>query len=223
MRIVCFTCITGGYDSLKQPLVPCPGVDFICFTDSLFMDGGRWQTRRIPAELGGLSKVKQQRIVKACPHRFLPQYDISIWIDGSMTVCRDLKAFISQYDLDACPLYTRVHQIRHCIYDEAEACKAMRKDSSAVIDAQMAAYREEGYPKKAGMIESGVMLRKHNDPKCIALCNLWAAEILKHSHRDQLSFNYVCWKLHFIPGVLANEFKLGMRAEDQTFKLSLHR
>ena len=95
MKVVCFTCITGGYDSLKQPLVPCPGVDFICFTDSMFMDGGRWQTRRIPVELGYLSKVKQQRIVKACPHRFLPQYDISIWIDGSMTVCRDLKAFIS--------------------------------------------------------------------------------------------------------------------------------
>lgn len=131
-----------------------------------------------------LDKGKQQRIIKICPHRWLSNYDVSVWVDGSIQVCKDILAFISQYDLDKCPLYTRVHMLRHCIYDEAEMCKRLHKDSAAVIDAQMSRYRDEGYPAKAGMIESGVILRKHNDPRCKALCNMWAAEVMKHSRRD---------------------------------------
>lgn len=112
--------------------------------------------------------------------------------------------------------------LRHCIYDEAEMCKRLHKDSAVVIDAQMSRYRNEGYPVKAGMIESGVILRKHNDPRCKALCNMWAAEVMKHSRRDQLSFNYICWKMHFVPGVLTNEFRLGYGTNDRMFKIFAH-
>lgn len=91
--------------------------------------GGIWQIRPIPKELDYLSDVKKQRIVKICPHRYLPEYDVSIWIDGSMQVMQDLNCFVRQYDLDKCPLYVRVHPTRHCIYDEAEVCVKKMKDS----------------------------------------------------------------------------------------------
>ena len=208
MKFAVFTCITSSYDHLKQPLVLCPGVDFICFTDQLFMSGGRWQTKLIPSELSSLSKVKQQRMVKICPHRWLPQYDASLWIDGSIQLCGNAADLLKMYDLSKCPLYTRVHLQRHCIYEEANACKILKKDLPEVIDAQMAKYKDEGYPENAGMVESGVILRSHHDAKCKALCNLWAAEVLKYSCRDQLSFNYICWKMHFIPGIMANDFNI---------------
>lgn len=82
-KIVCYTCITGGYDSLKDPLVVSKGIDYICFTDNTFLRSKIWQTRLIPKELNYLSNVKKQRIVKICPHRYLKEYDISIWVDGS--------------------------------------------------------------------------------------------------------------------------------------------
>jgi hypothetical protein len=82
-----------------------------------------------------LDKGKQQRIIKICPYRWLSNYDVSVWVDGSIQVCKNISTFISQYDLDKCPLYTRVHMFRHCIYDEAEMCKRLHKDSAAVIDA----------------------------------------------------------------------------------------
>lgn len=209
MKICCYTCITSGYDSLKPiSSQKSNDVDFICFTDDQNLKQLNWETRLIPAELGGLSKVKQQRVVKICPHRYLKDYDISVWIDGSIQIVGDLLEFVQSYDLEKIPLYTRVHPQRKCIYKEAEACIAIKKDLKETIEAQAARYRAEGYPENAGMAETGIILRKHNDRRCQLVCNLWASELLKGSHRDQLSFNYACWKNHFLPGCLKNEFRL---------------
>lgn len=218
-RIVCYTCITGCYDKLKQPQVVTQNVDYVCFTDNISLSSTVWQMRWIPDELKHLSDVKKQRIIKICPHRYLAEYNVSIWVDGNIQVKNDLDQFIAQYDLEKCPLYTRVHPHRKCIYAEAEACIQMRKGNADVIKEQVDAYMKEGYPRNAGMVETNVMLRKHNDIRCKLLCNLWAVELLKHSHRDQLSFNYACWKMHFLPGILKNEFKI---LSNDTFRICKH-
>lgn len=217
-HIVCYTCVTGGYDSIRQPSVVNKDIDYICFTDDLSINGGIWQLKPIPKDLEFLSNVKKQRIIKICPHRYLKEYDISVWVDGNIKIKRSLIDFINQYDLEKCPLYVRVHPSRKCIYEEAEACIELGKDSKLNIDKQIKAYKVEGYPKNIGMVESCILLRKHNDPKCQMLCNLWASELLKYSHRDQLSFNYACWKMHFIPGILKNEFK----TQNDTFEVANH-
>ena len=221
-KICCYTCITGAYDSLKmisgQKPETMQQVDFICFSDSS-VNQLDWKILPIPDDLQGLSQTKQQRVVKICPHRYLKEYDVSVWIDGSFKIIGDVLGFINQYDLDKSPLYTRVHPQRRCIYEEAEACIALRKDSREVIDAQLKQYQADGYPKNAGMAETGIILRKHNDMRCQLLGNLWASELLRGSCRDQLSFNYSCWKMHFLPGCLKNEFKAH---QNQTFKLLCH-
>ena len=217
--VVCYTCITGGYDQVREPKVISKGVDYICFTDNIKLKSNIWQIRPIPDELKLLSNVKKQRIVKICPHRYLKEYDVSIWIDGNIEVKADLNDFIQQYNLSKCPFYTRIHPCRKCIYAEAQACISMGKDNASIIKKQVDAYKKEGYPKDIGMVETCVILRKHNDIKCQLLCNAWASELLLHSHRDQLSFNYVCWKMHFLPGILKNEFKI---SANETFRIYRH-
>lgn len=157
--------------------------------------------------------------MKICPHRYLREYDISVWVDGNITVKGDIVDFINQYDLDKNCLYSRIHPKRKCIYEEAEACIKMRKDTQGIINAQIERYKNEGYPKNIGMVETGVLLRKHNDPKCMIIDNNWASELLLGSHRDQLSFNYVCWKNKFIPCHLTHEFKI---RKNSVFTLSVH-
>ena len=93
MRVVCYTCITGGYDSLKQPLMQSSGADFVCFTDHL-VPSSIWQLRSVPAELSALTNVKKQRVIKACPHRWLQDYDVSVWIDGNIQPCGDIISFV---------------------------------------------------------------------------------------------------------------------------------
>lgn len=216
-KIVCYTCITNQYDRLKEPISVQQGIDYICFSDQpVFSTTWKWMP--IPDDLKYLSKVKQQRIIKICPHRYLPNYDISIWIDGSILICGNLLDFISQYDLDANPIYSRIHPTRKCIYDEADACIGLKKDRIDTIQNQISKYKNENYPKNIGMVETGILLRKHNDKKCMMIDNAWAVELLNNSCRDQLSFNYICWKNKFVPGYLTKQLYIN----NQFFRIERH-
>jgi hypothetical protein len=59
---------------------------------------------------------------------------------------------------------------------------------------QVNKYKEEGFPKNFGLVQSGIIFRKHNDTSCIKLMEAWWKELEVESHRDQLSFNYAVWK-----------------------------
>lgn len=218
-KILIYTCITGGYDTLKIPLRD-PGADLLCFSDSPAPVGTPWKLAPIPDELRNLNSVKQQRVVKICPHRYLPTgYDISIWVDGSITICGDVDKFAEKYDLDKTPLYTRPHPKRDCVYEEAEAIVSLGKDIRANVDPVIARYREESYPEHAGLAETCILLRRHADRKCALFGEAWAAELMLGSHRDQLSFNYVAWKTDFSPGYM---FDMPSVNGSECFRLSRH-
>ena len=194
---VVYTCITGGYDNLMEPKFITPGFDYVCFTDDVENTQSKvWQIRPIPDELYNLSNVKKQRMVKINPHKYLSEYDESIWVDGSMMVIGDLNKFIDEYCRDkSISVLFREHPARKCIYDEAETCLRMKKDTPENIKSQMDRYRKEGFPRKYGLVESNMIYRRHNNPYCIKLMETWAEEVRKGSHRDQLSFNYALWKV----------------------------
>ena len=192
-KVVVYTCITGGYDELRKPF-KVDGVDYICFTDNTGMAANGWELKPIPDGLDGLSKVKQQRMVKVLPHKYLPGYDMSIWVDGSVEVKANVIDFIKSVYDEKHSVYIPQHPTRSCIYDECKAVKAIGKDKTDLPDKQMSKYLNEGFPKKYGLVQSNIMLRKHNDKECIKLMDTWAEEIRNFSHRDQLSFNYAVWK-----------------------------
>lgn len=83
-----------------------------------------WKIRSIPDELKKLDSIRQARSIKICPHKWLADYDISIWVDGSILIKDDLNKFISMYDLSKSPFYVRRHLKRQCAYDEAKECIA---------------------------------------------------------------------------------------------------
>ena len=220
-KIVCYTCVTGGYDSIKDPLYITPGIDYICFSDMPFPRNIKvWKFQNIPKELVGLDDVRRQRVVKICPHRYLdPKYDVSIWIDGNILVTGDLQKLVSQYDLEKYPLYTRIHPGRKCIYEEAKAILGLKKESPEIVERVITRYRSEGYPEKIGLAETCVILRKHNQKECRLFDETWATEVLLNSKRDQLSFNYVAWRQKFMIGYMMNEFHMN---ENQFFRLTPH-
>lgn len=193
---VIYTCITGNYEKIMDPIYVQPDFDYICFTDNPNQISKVWKFREIPEELQKYSKVKQQRLIKICPHKYLSEYDESLWIDGSIDILSDMNKFINTYCniKDKC-VYIRRHPTRKCIYSEASICIAMKKDTSININPQIKKYKDEKFPTNFGLVETGYIYRKHNDPYCIKLMNLWATELINGSHRDQLSFNYALWKI----------------------------
>ena len=199
-KLAVFTCVTGGYDAVRRPLCAPPGVDFVCFTDDPPSVPAPWTARPVPAELRELSAVKRQRVVKICPHRYLPEYGTTLWVDGNVRVDKDVRAFAARFDLGAFPLYTRPHPSRDCVYEEAAAVLSMRKDSPEVVGPLLERYRAEGFPPHSGLVETCLVLRRRDDRACRAFCDEWASEVMLNSRRDQLSFNYVAWRRGFAYG-----------------------
>ena len=191
---VVYTCITGGYDNLREPKFVSSSIDYICFTDNAALTSKFWKIKQIPSELNNLSDVKKQRLIKILPHKYLSEYDTSLWIDSNITIVGDVKDFFNKYDLSQKFLYTNKHPGRDCLYREQLAVIRLKKDTYENTNPQIDRYREEGFPEHYGLAETNILLRAHKNPRCIKLMNAWGEEILRGSHRDQLSFNYCVWK-----------------------------
>lgn len=191
---VVYTCITGGYDTLIDPKFVTDGFDYVCFTDNDNMESDIWKIRPLPKETDNLSQVKKQRYVKINAHKVLPEYELSIWVDGNVTVKGDLNEFVDKFIKSDCSIYVPKHPSRDCIYSESNAVISIRKDTKENVMPQIDRYKEEGLPKHYGLLQSNIMLRKHNEEGCIRFMEQWFEELKNGSHRDQLSFNYVAWK-----------------------------
>jgi len=193
---VIYTCITGNYEALVPLTNRQSDFDYVCFTDNSGLTSDFWELRPVPQELLKLSCVKQQRMIKICPHRYLPDYDESIWIDGAVDVLSDPNKFIEKFCSDSNKsVFIRKHPNRNCIYTEGLTCIKLRKDKAAIVNPQLDKYRKENFPRNFGLAETNIIYRKHKNPYCVKLMDLWAIELLNGSHRDQLSFNYALWKV----------------------------
>jgi hypothetical protein len=151
---------------------------------------------------------RNSRMVKVLSHLFIKE-EWSLWVDGSVVVkCwGDLEAFKQLGDL-----VIFKHQQRQCIYQEAKAVLKHEKDTPKVVNEQMERYKAEDYPVNNGLIHSSTILRRHTK-EIIEFNNRWWAEICRHSVRDQLSFNYVAWKM----GI-----KIGYFPAESDFEVTRH-
>ena len=195
MKCVVYTAIYGEKDTLKDPLVINPNVDYLCFTDNKNIKSNVWKIIHHPAI--HTNPVRSAKIFKVKPHEFLSDYDISLWVDANFLIKTDLQTFFQKSDFlsKAGMMLFQHDQGRNCIYDEANTIMQDRKDDPALVTAQMNKYREEKFPPQHGLSANSIMLKKHNDSAIIALGDKWWSEIQQYSRRDQLSLYYCIWKL----------------------------
>lgn len=220
-KIVVYTAITGGYDTLKKHKNSSnPNIDFVCFTDNqnlVYNDNG-WIIKPIPKDLLKLSDVKKQRMLKILPHKYLSEYDISLWVDANINILCDVNDFLNTLDFNKYHFFSRKHPRRNCIYDEGPAVVSCHKDTQQSVDEQLTGYRKEGFPAKYGLIESNMLARKHNEEDCKLLDEKWARELILKSHRDQLSFDYARW----VTKVEIGYFDIGRMKSNDKFRSENH-
>ena len=180
---VVYTSIFGQYDRLIEPVVSSSDIDYICFTDNHDLTSDIWQIRVFEPCFSG-DAVRSARLHKICPHRFLSEYECSLYIDGNMRLRQvpDVMAMLNGY-----PLAMERHRKRRCLYVEAEICKERGLDDPIRIDQQVAAYRKEGFHRNAGLYASYMIARRHNDPLLTTLSEKWWAHVCLYSRRDQIS------------------------------------
>lgn len=189
-NIAVFTAIIGDYDRLL-PHVATKGVDFVCFTDNPKLYSPQWKIVKVSQ--GQMDPTRKARQIKILPHKFLPNYRYTLWIDANILLKCTAKNLFSMY-MNGNSVVTFNHSARNCIYKEADACIQLKKDDPSVITHQMDKYKKENYPRENGLVETGVLLRDHYSPKLNYIMEQWWKEIVNHSKRDQLSFNYIAWK-----------------------------
>lgn len=192
-KLVVYTAITGGYDELRDPSFANPAYDYVCFTDRRVVRPGIWNVRPLPAER--LDRVRKARHIKILPHLFFPEYEYSVWVDANVDITGDIDELLTRYA--GIDFLCFRHPDRDCIYKEGEVCVRCALDRKKTIQEQLKKYRSERYPAGQGLIEDNVLIRRHKHPSVIGLMEDWWKEIVKHSLRDQLSFNYVAWKREF--------------------------
>ena len=200
MKIAVYTSIFGKYDVLHEDQFKMEGVDYLCFTDEDLKSNTQNIIKSIPIYNDPNRNAKKYKIL---PHRYLKDYDYSVWIDGNILVISDIRDLVKKSNYQVFDHNQTILDPRDCIYEEYNAIIQLGqqsgnyKDNPQIMHNQVNKYLKEGYPQNNGLATNPILLRKHNDINVIKTMEDWWLEIKHNSRRDQLSFNYIAWKNNF--------------------------
>lgn len=195
MRKVIYTCITGAYDELLQPLVIDESFDYVCYTDCKKNDrDGVWRIEQLPDM--NVGKIKASRFPKMNPHIILKDYDYSVYVDANIVIQQN--SFYQSIDRCIKSGYI-LAGIKHpkvsCLYDEYFNVYMQRKETDLKqLYKEYQVIKRTGFPRNFGMFEANIIFRAHNNQRVIQQCDDWWNMYLAYTKRDQLSYSYTIWK-----------------------------
>ncbi len=198
-NVAVYTAIFGEYDRLL-PVKTAGDNSYICFTDHYPYDdvSSPWQVRVVDMphpdpRFASRYYFDQSTVV-------LPEYEYTIMHSGNaaLTVLPEiLLAYLAKTDIAAFR-----HPRRDSVYKEPYAIARSNIDTWDNMSRQIARYRSEGFSGQP--FSACTLLVRRNTPKIQEFEKMWWREVKGGTHRDQLSFDYVRWKLGvkitYIPG-----------------------
>jgi hypothetical protein len=195
-RLVVYTAIFGGRDTLKAPTVLTPDARYVCFTDEP-LRSDVWEVVRASITPDGPRRTS--RWYKLLPHRLF-QTDYSLWVDGSFRINVNVWDMIARY-LRRADVGVYRHPEMDCIYELSERLIGFRVDDPDRIRRQVARYRSEGLPEHAGLVHGAILLRRHT-PAVDRLNEAWWREYEQGSVRDVLGLRYCTWRVGIPLGII---------------------
>ncbi len=195
--IIVYTAITNNHDDLKtQPVFDRKApINYLAYLDPDTMCRStevQQHWRCLPSYNNFKEPKRNCQIQKVLSHLYTWDADYSVWIDGSVVLkCSVLDLIASLGDADIALMQ---HSERICLYEEQKDCALFKLDNIRLMENQMEWYEEHGFPHNFGLSETPVIIRRHTK-KVEQFNNYWWAILCAHSNRDQLSFDYVRWKL----------------------------
>ena len=195
-KIVIYTCITGDYDQLLElKNIDTQTFDYICFTNTKIKEVYPWKIidiSNIQYEMN-LSNQMFARYVKMNPHLFLSDYDLSIWINGNVSIIGDLKYFINMLN-NKNYILTISHPFRNSIYEEINYCVKNKKDTFQNLNKLHKYLISEGFLNVPKLILSNIILRRHNENDCKNIMKQWWFFTKNYTKCENTTFNYIIFK-----------------------------
>ena len=186
-----YTVLLGGYERLtEQPVARHSGVDFLCFTDDPTLESETWSIRQLTPLFPG-DKVRSQRQAKIQAHAILPEYDVSLYLDNSVLLRRTPEEILEALLPEDALLAIAAHSFRQTVIDEFRMVVSLGLDRADRCEEQERHYRIHD-PESLGLrpLWSGLLLRRHHEPRVVEAMNAWCLHVLRYSRRDQLSAHY---------------------------------
>jgi hypothetical protein len=180
--MIVYSAVSGGYDSLRSDHATA-GAEFLAFVDDPAKCQPPWNPVRCYD--GFKHPNLNAKTHKVLPHLWLPRWtECSLWLDANVILkvpAETLLRFLGDADVAMF-----AHPERSCIYDELAVSAFIPKYDANAMAAQVDGYREDGWPVNAGLMECGVILRRHTTAT-ERFNEAWWAEICRHTFQDQLS------------------------------------
>lgn len=199
-KIAVYTVVFGDYDCIKEPLWKNPNCDYYIITDQEIRKNSIWNKIEVQQDIldsiATMSNSEKNRFFKMNIANYFSQYKYTIYIDGNIEIIGDVHQFI-KYINSSTGLAIFNHPSRGCIYDEAEACRILKKANYLKIKKQINRYKEEGMPRGYGMFECNVLVSKNCQRKKNIMSEWWNEYKNSESKRDQVSFPYILWKMGY--------------------------
>ncbi|WP_419897566.1 glycosyltransferase domain-containing protein [Roseomonas sp. USHLN139] len=198
-----YTVLTGGYERLtEQPVAARSTLPFLCLTDDPTLRSDSWRIRPVAPCLP-MDPVRSQRAMKLLPHRHLPEFDQSLYIDNSVLLTAPPETLFAQLAAGQ-GLALPAHSYRDSLLDEFLEVSRLGYDDQGRIFEQLNHY-QLACPDALAQSPpwTAILLRDHRDARMRRAMELWLAHVLRYSRRDQLSAEIAFAQAGLVPQRLA--------------------
>ena len=118
---------------------------------------------------------------------------MSIYIDANYIIIGDLNDFLINILNPIDNIYIANLKFGRTPRKAIKSAIHQKLDKFNILNKTFQRY-DDKLLNKAGIVNSGLIIRKHNNIDCIKLMTKWWKEIEKYSHVDNFSFNFAAYK-----------------------------
>ena len=189
-KVIIYSCMIGNYDNVTS-FKKQRGYDYILFTDQNIKNTN-WTIFPIPDEVLKLnvSDIKKQRYMKIHPHKFFKNYDLSLYIDPNYEITGDLDDYLINTLNPLDHIYIPHLQFGKGMKQAIDKAIEKKLDDVSLLKHVMDRYNQSKLLDKTGIVNAGLIIRKHHTEDCIKLMERWWEEVRDYSHVDNFAFDY---------------------------------
>lgn len=189
-KVIVYSCMIGNYDNVTS-FNKQKGYDYILFTDQNIKNTN-WTVFPIPEEVLKLnvSDIKKQRYMKIHPHKFFKNYDLSLYIDPNYEITGDLDDYLINTLNPLDHIYIPHLQFGKGMKQAIDKAIEKKLDDVSLLKHVMDRYNQSKLLDKTGIVNAGLIIRKHHTEDCIKLMERWWEEVRDYSHVDNFAFDY---------------------------------
>lgn len=183
-----YTAIFGGKDRLWEPEYCEADAQYIAFTDDPTITSETWEVRVVEPVSDNPNLAAKH--CKLFPHLYVPEFSVSLWVDGSQQPRRSLGKLMAKHLAPWQPMAVFHNEARHSVYEEIDACIEYDRDDPSKLLALKANMESEEFQTDYVFPWCGVIFRHHWDNRVMDCMAHWWNQITRWTHRDQCTFLY---------------------------------